>query len=425
MILIFVCAYMFLLWIFMVLVRKKRYSAITYAFWGIYFPLFLYELNWSSLIDDSECMKFNYIFIVTAFLLSIYGYRSSKIPDPQLDGMHIQITKFGKHFYILINLGYVFLYLLENYLGSGSVFPGLQQIDIHTYSAPIISYFTNSQFLVLAFDYYYYKATKKKGALLFIALCILMPVITRMARMSVVMSIVQLGGLVLFIELKGNGKYIRKRLKEKRRQKRIKYGILALAGIGFIALSAYTQYRMGIHGAEYTYLEGIGYSGPSWLSWFGVFYGYFPMSFNNLKINLLYREVPHNFIGLYSFTSFYFGILQLDNLLGINTTGQLVGRHITNGLATVPTAFWDFYYDFDYLFFIPVIVALIITYRFEVKSTREIKYLNYKTLYIWYVTYWFFTSFQNTLFLAPAIITGILISFIIRHSFYVEYELYQ
>lgn len=80
--------------------------------------------------------------------------------------------------------------------------------------------------------------------------------------------------------------------------------------------------------------------------------------------------MTHNYIGLYSFFSLYFGLFQVDNLLGIDTAGQLKGRLVTNGLATVPTAFWDYYYDFGLLLVIPIIVAILISYNFE-KNREE------------------------------------------------------
>jgi hypothetical protein len=177
-----------------------------------------------------------------------------------------------------------------------------------------------------------------------------------------------------------------------------------------------------VHNAGYTYASGIMYTGPKWLTWIAPFYGYFPLSFNNLKINIINRTISHNYIGLYSFAALYFGIFQLDNVLGISTNAFLQNRLITNGLATVPTAFWEYYYDFGMLFFIPLIVALLITRIFEKRASKEQNKLTYRTLYFWYVSYWFFTSFQNTLFLSTMIVVGIITYFVIKRSFYLMNE---
>ena len=417
---LFVCVYMFLLWSYVFFIQKQRFSIITYITAGVYFPLFLYLLYWSDLSDRTESFVFDYIFVTLAVLCTIYdanAYKGKNSHIRSIDG-RIYVTKFGRQLYGLINCTYIVLYFLENYLGSGSFVPGLVGIDIHTYSAPIISYFTNAQYLLLAYNYYYYKSTRRKSAIAFSLVDIIIPVITRLARMSIVMAIVQIGSLILFCETDTIKKNISKF--EKKKIRRIKQTIFWVAAIGFVALSTFTQYRMNLHNAEFTYGSGIAFSGPKWAEWLAPFYGYFPMSFNNLKINILRRKVTHNYIGLYSFFSLYFGLLQVDNLFGLDTTGQLKNRLITNGLATVPTAFWDYYYDFDLLLVIPIIVAMFISYKFEKKSRKESKKLTYRTLYFWYVPYWFFTSFQNTLFLAPAIVVAMLTYYIIKHSFKVD-----
>jgi hypothetical protein len=127
------------------------------------------------------------------------NYRGNYRHVRSIDGT-IYVTKFGRQFYGVINFIYIALYFLENYLGSGSAVPGLVGIDIHTYSAPIISYFTNAQYLLLAYNYYYYKSTKRKSALAFSLVDIIVPVMTRLARMSIVMAVVQVGSLILFLE---------------------------------------------------------------------------------------------------------------------------------------------------------------------------------------------------------------------------------
>lgn len=417
---LFVCVYMFLLWSYVFFIQKQRFSIITYITAGVYFPLFLYLLYWSDLSDRTESFVFDYIFVTLAVLCTIYvanAYKGKNSHIRSIDG-RIYVTKFGRQLYGLINCTYIVLYFLENYLGSGSFVPGLVGIDIHTYSAPIISYFTNAQYLLLAYNYYYYKSTRRKSAIAFSLVDIIIPVITRLARMSIVMAIVQIGSLILFFETDTIKKTISKF--EKKKIRRIKQTIFWVAAIGFVALSTFTQYRMNLHNAEFTYGSGIAFSGPKWAEWLAPFYGYFPMSFNNLKINILRRKVTHNYIGLYSFFSLYFGLLQVDNLFGLDTAGQLKNRLITNGLATVPTAFWDYYYDFDLLLVIPIIVAMFISYKFEKKSRKESKKLTYRTLYFWYVPYWFFASFQNTLFLAPAIVVAMLTYYIIKHSFKVD-----
>ena len=168
-----VCAAMFFLWIIMSFVCGKKYHVITYVFWGVYVPLFLYQLNWSKLIDANECFSFDYIFVVFAIVLIIYSFFTFKGKKITPISGKICATSFGRKWALPINVIYLCLYLTENYLGSGLFFPGLVGVDIHTYSAPIISYFTTAQFLVLAYDYYYFKSTQKKTYLLFMLMIII------------------------------------------------------------------------------------------------------------------------------------------------------------------------------------------------------------------------------------------------------------
>ena len=184
-----------------------------------------------------------------------------------------------------------------------------------------------------------------------------------------------------------------------------------------VGLAVFTNYRMSGYGRyDITYSKETAYTGPTWLSVLPIYYGYFPLSFNNLKINVMHQHVNHDYLGLYSFASLFFGLFQVDNVFGVDGAGQIANNLITNGSANVPTGFWDFYYDYGYLFFVPFIVALLILLFFM----RHIKGKNghtYKLLYCWYVVYFFFMSFQNTLFMSTSLVSGVIMFFVIKKSF--------
>lgn len=414
-----ICALLTITCIFEFFVKKNYFGALTYIWAGIVFPLFMYQLGWSRLIDTSNSSMFNYIFIcltvcIIIYLLSTKGIRLRPISENQ----RISITKTGKVISPILNIGFLLFYLIENYLGSGSFVPGLQKIDIHTYAAPIISYLTNTLFLVLAFDYYAFKATKKKKYWVWILLVVAIPFITRSSRLQMMIGAIQFISLLLFIEAPGAITTLRAR-KNYKRIKRILIGVGIVAVIG---LTQFTNYRMNHYGVyNFNYADLIGYTGPEQLAFLAPYYGYFPLSFNNLKINLT-RLVSHNYIGLYSFSCLYFGVFQLDNLFGIDIIGNINNRIVTHSAATVPTGFWDFYYDFDYLCFIPMLVAFIICYWLLNKSKRENSRLTFRTLYFWFIPLWFFMSFQNVIFSSTIIVAGVLIEIIIRRSFLIYCE---
>ena len=397
--------------------RKEHYSAITYIWMGITFPLILYLLRWSDLIDEKIEWMFIYIFICFTITSGFYavitkGLKPSRLKKEDV----IVITSSGKSLIPLANLLFIFFYLLESKIGTGYLIPSLHQYDDHTLSVRFISYFTRSLFAVVAADFYAYKATKKKRYIICMLFVLLMPVLTRYSRMSTFMDTVRLVSLFLFIDSQN----VIEKAKDRLRKKRVRRIVIVITGIIMIAFIAFTNYRMSSFGKyDLIYSESIRYTGPKWLSFFAPYYGYFPLSFNNLNINLR-RAVNHNFLGLYSFASLTFGILHLHTMLGISTNGHISGRYVTSNSATVPTGFWDFYYDYDILCFIPMIVAFMICYWILKKASREKSRLTFRTLYSWYIPTWLMMSFQNVLFGSTLLVTGVIIIFLINKCFVIK-----
>ncbi|MCH4013381.1 MAG: oligosaccharide repeat unit polymerase [Solobacterium sp.] len=405
----------YLTWIYVFFKKKNYLHVITFITWGIFFPLALYQLNWSNLIETANNGVFSYLIVTIAIISIVFTFSTLDLRPKKISlNEKIRITRFGKNSFLFLNLLFVSLYLLENYMGSGSLIPGLVGIDIHNkYSAPLISYITNSSFLFVSFDYLCYKATKRKYYLLWMILIISIPVITRSSRMVMVISIVQL--LCLYALFEKEKRQMIKKEKKQSRRRNLAIAVVIIATAIF--LMAFTNYRMSHYGIyDITYQQITGWSGPSWLTWMAPFYGYFALSFNNLKINIMRRHITHNYLGIYSFASFYFGLLQIDNIFGIPGSGQTKGNYITNGAANVPTGFWDFYYDYGVFFFIPFIIALLILLYFLKRASKNNR-LQFKVLYCWYVTYFAFMSFQNTLFMSTSLIGAFLIYFVIKRSF--------
>lgn len=417
MFIIYICCFLvFMLWAYVFFIKKNHIHVITFIATGIYMPILLYQFYWSELVDKSFSSMYLYIIISITVITIFYTLLTyHKKPRKFAFDDKLVFTKFGKSFAIFFNILFVFLYLLENYMGSGTIIPGLVGIDIHNkYSAPIISYITNASFLFISFDFLAFKATKQKKYLLLLAIIIFIPVVTRSSRFVMVMAIIQL--ICLYTIFEKEKKVLTK--KEKRKSNRRNMIIIVIIVILLIILNLFTNYRMSHYGKyDITYHEMTKWSGPQFLTWLSPAYGYFALSFNNLKINVLYRDIEHNYLGLYSFASVYFGLFQIDNLFGVNGAGQIEGNLITNGSANVPTGLWDYYYDYGMLFFIPFIVAIAIYNFFLKKSSMEISKINYRVLYCWYVTYFAFMSFQNTLFMSTSLVSGAIMFFIIKNSF--------
>ena len=407
------CIGVFITWLYVAIIQKNFFHVITFLMWGFFFPLFLYQVGWSSLINKTPSYLFDYVMVVIALIVIAYSLLTSHQRVYRLKKSEtVAITKFGNQIAIFLNVLFIVLYLLENYLVSGSLIPGLVGIDIHNRaSVPIISYITNASFLFMGFDYLAYRSTKKKRYLLFLIIVTGIPVITRSARMMMVISIIQLLCLYFLVEDRKNLVTIKDRVKNRRTKLILFFLAIAIA----VGLINFTNYRMSGYGKyDIDYQSNTQWSGPKWLNWFSPYYGYFPLSFNNLKINLLYNNsVVHNWIGLYSLTALYFGIFQFDNILGINGYAYMNNVLSTSGAANVPTGIWNYYYDFGYFFFIPILIALFIISFFRKKSYK----IEYKFLYCWYVTDFAFISFQNTLYMSTALVVGIIMYFVIKYSF--------
>lgn len=110
-----------------------------------------------------------------------------------------------------------------------------------------------------------------------------------------------------------------------------------------VSLMALTNYRMSHYGMyDINYADTTGWNGPTFLKWLAPYYGYFPLSFNNLKINLANRVINHNYLGLYSFNSLYFGIFHIDRLFGIDSNAANSNNLITNSAAMFQLVFGSF-----------------------------------------------------------------------------------
>lgn len=352
--------------LYTIIIKKKALSVNTALMAGIYFPLILYLAGWSDKIESTVADEFYLIFIYlgAAGILFTRINSNYNLPEkfPEYD-----LNKYAPITVDIISIFFITCYFLENYIGSGSFIPSLNGQDIHTYSAPIISYITRSANICFIFEFLVFIKDKNKRHIFFALLVFIIPVITRNSRMTAIISACECIMLALFylITRKKNLPLI-KRNKNLKTVKNI--FILCITAITLIVLLkffvALTELRWSQWGKyEVSYRKSIGYTGPEFFGdIISVYYGYFPLSFNNLNINILYRGKDFNYIGLYTYKSFYYGILQLDNILGINPYQPLEGQFVTSGVATVETGFYEMYYDYGKFCFLPIIIMLGISY---------------------------------------------------------------
>lgn len=400
--------------IYKIIIKKDYFNLSVYLMLGIHLPFILYLLNWSSQIE-SNISPVIYVLLscLNIFVFVVNSVFSHSINDREFNYTTLRSNK-SVYFF---NIVYLFAVLLENFMGSGYFLPALKGIDIHTYSAPIISYLTQSLFTVLLLNFMYWYKSRNNKFLFWIVLFIALPVIGKSSRMTVVISIVQLVSFMLFMYLNDRKYKNKKNMILNKKRHKILIAITLAAFMFFMTFL--TEYRWGGYGQfQVSYSDSIGYTGPETLKNItSIYYGYFALSYNNLNMNIQYRNIDHNYVGLYSFKSLYFGLFRLHNIFNFSPYEPEVGKYYKSGSATVQTGFFDFYYDYGILCFIPILVGVAIYYLLKRRiHARNSSVFSYAIYFLW-IPVWFFMSFQNVIYESTLIIRVIILYFVVKYYF--------
>lgn len=371
---------------------KDYFSILTYTIVGIYVPLFMSFLNWSIYSIKEKGTLFYWIFIALDIVCIIYCL----FPVRCIDRIKKITIQRKRHVFPLgiLNILYVVSVLVENKYLSGYYFPSLLGIDVHTGRMPGIYFITTAIYLVVSSDILEYLSTKKIRYIFYALGSFLINVISKSARVDAGIAIVQVGSFLAFY-------FLGKNTERKALAKKVTFFLAALVVAFFIINKGIEigNNRMNSNGLYSTvYSEGIGYKGPKTSTEIlEYYYGYFPMSFDNLSYNLQHVPSDINLIGLNSFRCLYFGVFQFDNLFGMDGSSAVKNKIIRCKAAAVPTIFWDFYYDFDILVIIPILITFLIAYWIS-KKTVEKQNVIYCMLYFYWIPLWMFGSFDNRSF---------------------------
>lgn len=380
------------------MVLKKRLIGLNlFTLVGIYLPMLLFTFSWSMYVDPSISDDFWLIFFYLNLFMIVYNL----LVDDHVNFDRIPLpTTVNKGLVTILNWSFLILFLVESYIGSGSILPALEGIDIHTFSAPIIAFVTRNVYIFVLMNVVAWIVTKRRSYLVWAVVLIVFPIVTRSMRISAIIALVQVGTFfAAYYAYKKKSSKVRKVSNGNKPNKLVIGAIACFAAILVFQSAAMTDDRMGYYGKyDLSYAEEIGYSGPSFLEdVVAVYYGYFPMSFNNLNLSLKYGHTDQNYLGLYSFRSVYFGVLQFDNIFDLDLAQPDATSVKSSPSATVATAFWDFYYDYGYLCFIPIgtmaLVCGLVTTRLNRKPTFFMA-----IQYYYFIPLVFFQSFQNVFF---------------------------
>lgn len=399
--------------------KKRYFDSATYICIGICIPLVLYLFKWSELITEGPSWQFCLIFVFLFLGSSVLLMSKRSI---SLQGTYV--IRMKSIAIDCLNVFWLMAALMENYIGTGMFFPALRGIDVHLRQVPLLLYITRAVYAIVAVDIVCYFLKGKKKYLIWVGLHLLLPIISASSRMMSVVTAVQGASLFLFLWMNGYG--IKKaKAVSRRKQRKLRWyhivTILILAGCAVYYLVNVGIKRMNHYGLyALLYSNGIKYTGPlgeigAWL------YGYFALSFDNLNESIIRGMESPNLLGLYSFPSLYFGLLQFDNIFGlISDLPQKVCASKVSA-ALVPTGFWNFYYDFGILFFIPLCIAFTVEYYIKRKTRTSKRKLEWVAIYFYFVPQWCFMSFTNTIFDVTAIST-VIITYLAIHALVKKYR---
>lgn len=405
--------------LFHIVGKKDYFSILTYTLLGFYLPLFMSFCNWSSYSIQDKGSLFYYICTCVNIACSIYCILPAKSFN-KVKSIRIvkNVSKIPIEF---INLFYIACVLVENVYLSGFLFPSLAGIDVHTGRMPGIYFITTAVYIVVVADFLEFLATKKKRYLIYATVSFSINVISKFSRVDAGIASIQVGSLLLsyFLSKHSNTKALGK-----------KFLVLFLCActVFFLANKGIEigNNRMNKNGRySLVYSKGLGYTGPeSDNELLAYYYGYFPMSFDNLAYNLQHVQSNFNGIGLNSFRALYFGILQFDNFLGLDGGEAVKNKIVRCKAAAVPTIFWDFYYDYDILVFIPILVTFSIAY-YLMKQLVDRQSVTSLIIYFYWVPLWMFGSFDNRSYDYQVIWHILMMYFLFRHRYQMGTAMHQ
>lgn len=391
----------FMIYLVYLFIKKDYYSYINYIVVGIYIPLILYFCNWSDIINKDYSDGFVIIFIyfnIIFILFTILNFNKNY--------SKIKIKKYfikRKILLYIVNISYIFILLFENYLLSGHIFPLIKGIDIHTknFSATTALLITKNTIPIILINILFYlKNIKKKTFLLFSIILILIPILTKGARHNSLQEIFILS-LFLYPLLKDNLYLLIK--------KNLKYILIIFIAIG--GMSTYRTQKVSNLPENYgVYKDWIGYTGPlKNTQIIPTYYGYYPMSLNNLNLSILKNnnEFEVNVLGLNSYRGFY---SVLNKLFGRDPYSNGEYRVYAVPAATVPTGFFDFYSDYKEYVFFPILFSFFIS-QFLAEIFIRRKDVLILGIYNIFNMGWLDMMFLNSLFrdvLVPSILLYIL-----------------
>ena len=405
-----------------IIFKKDFFSIYTYIFIGIYIPLILSFCDWSFYHVQEKGENFYFIFVEFALVLII----SIILPQNHtLSLPNIQIVRKRQGVPVeLYNIVFCAFVLIENYYVSGYWVPSFHGVDVHTLKMPLAYFITTAAYIVGVLNIFEYFITHKKRYFVYMAVSFMFNMITKSSRTDLFIGIVQIVSLYGFFYLSQKTRTSRSRAIKKKNTLKLVLIILCIILL-ILPLGIRIGYDRSNHYGlyNYRYSDGIRYTGPEYAGeLLAFYYGYFALSFDNLAYNIMNISIHPNWIGLNTFRTLYFGVLQFDNLLGLNGSEAYQANKIRTAGAAISTVFLDMYYDYSYFVIIPFIISFIIYFYLRKKvCCRKVKVASL-ILYFYWVPMWMFFSFDNRVYDYPVLWHTILIVIIFNWRYTIFYD---
>lgn len=290
----------------------------------------------------------------------------------------------------------IVIQLILNYLNSGYFIPTLylkrlqlQGVEFHTINVTFWGLVIETTWIfIVGIGIINARIQKSKFIWSITTLSLLTPVLTRFSRMSVMLGLI----LVFFI------------LYDLAKSRRVFYLRLLIIAIVFSLLGTYLMWYRWSAGGKYkvSIAKDIQYKGnPGPLEAYATFYGYFPLSFENID-----RFVKKNkddlepAYGAYTFRPILAGVFKIQRIFPNFPMHEQFKklRDPLTGAATVPTAVPEFTVDFGFkLSFIPMLIYALIGLFLYIDGRRDALI---RVLYFVFAYSYILSAFQN-FFISP------------------------
>jgi oligosaccharide repeat unit polymerase len=333
-------------------------STLTTLFFII--PLLLNRLMLSGL-QSSQWETYTYLILIyyVVFFVIVPGFFIDKGKYRKLSLNYKDIFFINKPLLVVIIGISIFIQLVLNYLNCGYFIPTLfieklqlQGVEFHIVKVSFWGLIIETVWLfiiaIATINSFYHKS---KAIWFLTIISLLTPILSRFSRMGIFLALI----LVIFI--------LYDLVKNKRKfYLRLMMGLLIFS----IAGTYLMWYRWSVGGKyEVSFAEEIKYKGnPGPMEAYATFYGYFPLSFENVNRFVLKNKDNLDYTyGAYTFRPIMAGLFKIQKIFPsfpMHEHFNKLNDPVTDA-SIVPTAVCEFTVDFGFvLSFIPMIIYSIL-----------------------------------------------------------------